>query len=80
MARNSRTIQVLDDDWHETSPVDLQPRHLARSQSCSFEARLEMGDSPHHGGANVVPMATVRAQDVSVVHDKLQASSINVEK
>jgi len=28
---------VLDSDWHETVPVDLQQRHLGRSNTCSFE-------------------------------------------
>eukprot|EP00913_Durusdinium_trenchii_P028249 g26483.t1 len=28
---------VLDREWHLTSPVDLQPRHLNRSSRCEFE-------------------------------------------
>ena len=30
--------QVIDTEWHDTSPVDLQPRNLVRSNTCSFEA------------------------------------------
>ncbi|CAK9030777.1 Uncharacterized protein SCF082_LOCUS19343 [Durusdinium trenchii] len=37
---NKNTTSVLDREWHLTSPVDLQPRHLNRSSRCEFEAWL----------------------------------------
>ena len=40
---NQHRWQVLDSEWHDTVPVDLQQRHLGRSNTCSFEAHPQSG-------------------------------------
>eukprot|EP00434_Breviolum_minutum_P010929 symbB.v1.2.009635.t1/scaffold617.1/size180324/1 len=35
--RDDLLKDVLDSEWHDTVPVDLQQRHLGRSNTCSFE-------------------------------------------
>lgn len=36
-SHHSHHSQVLDSDWHETSPVEIQSKNLNRSSKCSFE-------------------------------------------